>query len=155
RDGDDFVRHLNGQFAIALWDGERQRLVLARDRAGIRPLFHTRSGGRFWFAAVVKALQATAPYTRTLDPQGLSQALSWWATADPHTTWAGVQSLPPGCLLSIERDGRQALTRYWDWNFPPAMDSTPSRFPQSIDAAVAELRELLIDAVRLQLRADV
>src|SRR5690606_27104350 len=155
RDGDGFVRHLNGQFAIALWDSERQRLVLARDRAGIRPLFHARSGGRLWFASEVKALQAVAPDTRNLAPQGLAQALSWWAPADPDTAWAGVQSLPPGCLMAIERDGRETLTRYWDWTFPPAAETSPSRFPLSVDAAVAELRELLIDAVRLQLRADV
>lgn len=155
RHGDRFVEHLNGQFAIALWDGDRQRLVLARDRAGIRPLFHVRHGGRFWFASEVKALHAVLPDTAVLSPMGLAQALTYWSTPDPDTVYAGVRSLPPGCLLSIERDGREKLTRYWDWSFPPAEAVSPATGRFSVEAATEELRSLLIDAVRLQLRADV
>ncbi|MCY7353525.1 MAG: asparagine synthase (glutamine-hydrolyzing) [Lysobacter sp.] len=155
RYGDRFVEHLNGQFAIALWDSERRRLVLARDRAGIRPLFHTRSGGRVWFASEIKALQAVLPDCSTLNPLGLVQTLTYWSAVDPDTVFAGVQSLPPGCLLSIEHDGRETLTRYWDWTFPSAEETSPARYPRSIEAATTELRELLVDAVRLQLRADV
>ena len=155
RYGDDFVQHLNGQFAIALWDAKRQRLVLARDRAGIRPLFHARSGGRVWFASEVKALLAVLPECATLDPLGLAQTLTYWSAVDPGTLYKGVQSLPPGCLLSIERDGRETMTQYWDWTFPSAAETSPSRYSKSIEAATAELRELLVDAIRLQLRADV
>ncbi|GAB3751651.1 asparagine synthase (glutamine-hydrolyzing) [Lysobacter olei] len=155
RYGDRFVEHLNGQFAIALWDAERRRLVLARDRAGIRPLFLARSGARLCFASEVKALHAVLPDTAVLNPIGLAQALTYWSTIDPDTVYAGVRSLPPGCLLSIEHDGREQLTRYWDWRFPPAEDVSPARGTFDIEAATAELRDLLIDAVRLQLRADV
>ncbi len=155
RYGDGFVEHLNGQFAIALWDGERQRLVLARDRAGIRPLFHVQAQGRTWFGSEVKALLAVLPQCAALDPLGLAQTLTYWAAAEPRTVYAGVESLPPGHLLSIEADGRRVLKRYWDWTFPPAADTAPARATLSVDAAVAELRELLVDAVRLQLRADV
>ncbi len=155
RYGDDFVQHLNGQFAIALWDAQRQRLVLARDRAGIRPLFHARSGGRVWFASEVKALLAVLPECATLDPLGLAQTLTYWSAVDPGTLYQGVHSLPPGCLLSIERDGHETMTQYWDWTFPNAAETSPLRYPKSIDAATAELRELLVDAIRLQLRADV
>ena len=155
RYGDDFVQHLNGQFAIALWDAKRQRLVLARDRAGIRPLFHTRSQGRIWFASEVKALLAVLPECATLDPLGLAQTLTYWSAVDPGTIYRGVQSLPPGCLLSIESDGSQNLKQYWDWTFPSAAETSPSRYPKTIEAATAELRELLVDAIRLQLRADV
>ena len=155
RYGDDFVQHLNGQFAIAVWDSERQRLVLARDRAGIRPLFHTRSGGRIWFASEIKSLLAVLPDCARLNPLGLMQTLTYWSAVDPDTLYQGVQSLPPGCLLAIERDGTETLTRYWDWTFPTAQETSPSRYPHSLEHATAELRELLIDAVRLQLRADV
>jgi asparagine synthase (glutamine-hydrolysing) len=155
RYGDDFVQHLNGQFAIALWDAERQRLVLARDRAGIRPLFYAREAGRTWFASEIKALLAVLPQCARLRPQALVQTLTYWSTVDPDTLYEGVSSLPPGCLLAIERDGRHSLTRYWDWDFPDAAETSPSRYPLSVDQAAAELRELLIDAVRLQLRADV
>jgi asparagine synthase (glutamine-hydrolysing) len=154
RYGDRFVEHLNGQFAIALWDAERQRLVLARDRAGIRPLFYTREGARTWFASEVKALQAVLPRCASFDPVGLAQTLTYWAPADPDTVYEGVRSLPPGCVLSIDSNGREQLRRYWDWTFPPAAETSPRQFA-SIEHAAGELRELLIDAVRLQLRADV
>jgi asparagine synthetase B (glutamine-hydrolysing) len=146
------VDHLNGQFAIALWDACRQRLVLARDRAGIRPLFHTRARGGVWFASEIKALFAVLPERATLDPRGLAEALTFWAPADPDTSFTGVHSLPPGHLLAIEADGSETLRQYWDWTFPDR-DAAPAF--TSIEQATAELRALLVDAVRLQLRADV
>lgn len=155
RYGDDFVKHLNGQFAIALWDGRRHRLVLARDRAGIRPLYHASFDGRIWFASEVKALLAVLPQCARLNPQALAQTFTYWAPVDPDTLYEGVRSLPAGCLLAIERGGRQTLKRYWDWTFPDAEETSPSRYPLSVEQATAELRELLVDAVRLQLRADV
>jgi asparagine synthase (glutamine-hydrolysing) len=155
RDGDRFVERLNGQFAIALWDGERKRLVLARDRAGIRPLYLAREAGRLWFASETKALLAALPQCATLDPRGLAETFATWSPIEPHTVYRGIESLPPGHLLTIEHDGRDTLRRYWDWTFPDAAETSPSRYPQSIEAATAELRALLIDAVRLQLRADV
>jgi asparagine synthase (glutamine-hydrolysing) len=152
RYGDRFVEHLNGQFAIALWDQRRRRLVLARDRAGIRPLFHTRARGRVWFASEIKALLAVLPERARLNPGGLVEALTYWAPADPETLFDGVHSLPPGHLLAIEADGRESLSRYWDWSFPEA-GSAPAW--TSVEQASDELRALLVDAVRLQLRADV
>ncbi len=154
RDGDAFVERLNGQFAIALWDDERQRLVLARDRAGIRPLYLARDGGRLWFASEVKALLAALPQCAQLDPRGLAETFATWSAVEPHTVYRGVESLPPGHLLTREQDGRETLRRYWDWTFPDAADTAPSRYPLSVEDAAAELRALLIDAVRLQLRAD-
>lgn len=155
RYGDDFVDHLNGQFAIALWDGERRRLVLARDRAGIRPLFHARSGGRVWFASETKALHAVLPGLAAIDPLALAQVLTYWSVPDPGSIHAGIRSLPPGCVLAIESDGRETLRRYWDWQFPDAAETSRALRTRDVDDAVAELRTLLVDAVRLQLRADV
>ena len=155
RYGDRFVEHLNGQFAIALWDSERKRLVLARDRAGIRPLFHARGGGRIWFASEVKALLAVLPECASLNPLALVQTLTYWSAVDPDTVYTGVHSLPPGCLLCIESDGSENLTRYWDWSFPTAAETSPVRETRTVEQASAELLELLVDAVRLQLRADV
>ena len=153
RHGDAFVEHLNGQFAIALWDATRRRLVLARDRLGIRPLYYTRARGALWFASETKALFAALPGHARLAPLGLAQAFTLWAPLDPDTTWQGVSSLPPGHMLSIEADGRERLRRYWDWSFPDAGERhVPWR---DIDQAAGELRERLVDAVRLQLRADV
>ncbi len=154
RYGDRFVEHLNGQFAIALWDSARRRLVLARDRAGIRPLYWTQARGTLWFGSEPKALFAAVPERARLSLPGLLQTFSYWAPLDPDSAYDGVSSLPPGHLLAIESDGRHTLTRYWDWTFPDAADMRASRFG-SIDHAAGELRERLIDAVRLQLRADV
>ncbi len=152
RYGDRFVDHLNGQFAIALWDRTRQRLVLARDRAGIRPLYYARAGDALYFASEMKALLAVLPECRRLDPRGIAEALTYWGAPDPDTVFAGIESLPPGHLLAIERDGTRALRQYWDWTFPDA--GTRADFAD-IESATAALRELLVDAVRLQLRADV
>ncbi len=155
RYGDAFVEHLNGQFAIALWDARRRRLLLARDRTGIRPLFHVRAHGRTWFASEAKALLAVLPQCAALDPAGLVQAFTYWSTVEPQTVYRDVHSLPPGCVLAVEQDGSETLTRYWDWNFPPEEDTAPSRYRGTAEHAAAELCELLVDAVRLQLRADV
>ena len=156
--GDRFVEHLNGQFAIALWDSERQRLVLSRDRAGIRPLFHASAAGRIWFGSEINSLLTVLPNAASVNPMGLVQTLNYWGPVDPATVFSGVSSLPPGHLLAIERDGRQTLTQFWDWTFPPAsahLGGSAQRDLGDVERTAAQLRTLLIDAVRLQLRADV
>ncbi len=147
--GDDFVSHLNGQFAIALWDGARQRLVLARDRVGIRPLYHARIGGRLVFASEIKALFTLPALPRRLDAAALASTFSYWSVLPPATVFEGVQSLPPGHRMTVDATGT-CIERYWDW--PYSQDASP----QWSDARWSdELQALLIDAVRLQLRADV
>jgi asparagine synthase (glutamine-hydrolysing) len=149
--GDDFVRHLNGQFAIALWDGRRRRLVLARDRVGIRPLFYTWIGDRLAFASEVKALFALPEVPRRLDAAAIASTFSYWSALPPASVFEGVSVLPPGHLMTVE-DGRTQVHRYWDWAFPGCGANAHTL---SEDACAEELRALLIDAVRLQLRADV
>lgn len=148
--GDDFVQHLNGQFAIALWDKKRKRLVLARDRTGIRPMFYTMARGRLLFASEVKALFALPEVPRRLNRRALGEIFTFWSPLAPATVFEGIEALPPGHLMTVE-DGRTRIRRYWDWSFPEAL-TTDSRGGESY---AEELRELLIDAVRLQLRADV
>lgn len=148
--GDAFVDHLNGQFAIALWDSRRQRLVLARDRLGIRPLFYKWEQGRLLFASEVKALGAASKQGLRLDLTGVAQVFTFWGTIGAQTIFEGVHTLPPGHLLCIE-NGQSQLFRYWDWSF----SDVRSRSSVSIDEAAEELRELLVAAVRLQLRSDV
>ncbi len=147
--GDEFVGELNGQFAIALWDRRRRRLVLARDRTGIRPLFYTRAQGRLAFASEVKALFTLPGVTRRIDPVGLAATFSYWAPLAPGSIFEGVVSLPPGHRMVVD-DGGTRTERYWDWSFPEEM---PQARPEA--ECAEELRALLIDAVRLQLRADV
>jgi len=148
--GTDFVQHLNGQFAIALWDTRAKRLVLARDRVGIRPLFYTRSGGRLLFASEAKALFAVDGVPRRLDPMALAEIFTYWAPVGSRSVFEGVQSLPPGHLMVCE-GGQTRVERYWDWEFP----TQPVDSKRSAADYADELRELMIDAVKLQLRADV
>jgi asparagine synthase (glutamine-hydrolysing) len=148
--GMKFVDHLNGQFAIALWDQSKRRLVLARDRAGIRPLFYTQARGRLYFASEVKALFAVPGIERRANLSAIGDVLTYWSTLEPDTVFENVFSLPPGCWMTIE-NGRCEIEKYWDWDFPTTQ---PGR-DRPVAAYAEELRELLIDSVRLQLRADV
>ena len=148
--GERFVEALNGQFAIALWDSPRRRLVLARDRVGIRPLFHTEARGRFAFASEAKALFALADVPCRLDPRGIAQVCTYWSTLPPRTAFEGVESLPPGHVMVVSEEGRR-LERYWDWRFPESFPEARRPEPE----LAGELRELLVDATRLQLRSDV
>ena len=148
--GDRFVEHLSGQFALALWDVQRQRLLLARDRVGIRPLFYAQSGGRLLFASEIKAILAVAPDLAVLDEQGLAQIFTFWGPVGERTVFKGIRSLPPGHLLAIEQDiGRPE--QYWDWTFPQG----GGRSDLSLDEAAEALRSLLSEAVQQQLRSDV
>ena len=147
--GEAFVDQLNGQFAIALWDQKQQRLVLARDRTGIRPLFYTQVGGRLAFASEVKSLFELPEVPRRIDPVGLASIFSYWSVLPPNSAFEGISSLPPGHRMVVTPQGVH-IERYWDWQFPSTMPQARSE----ADCA-EELRELLIDSVRLQLRSDV
>ncbi len=151
--GDDFAHHLNGQFAIAIHDRRRRRLVLARDRVGIRPVFYTVQAGRFAAASEVKSLFALRDVPRRLDVDALGQIFTYWSPLPPRTAFEGVLQLPPGHLLTLDLDDRvptPRVSRYWDWRFPTDIDARRSE-----EECAEELRALLVDAVRLQLRADV
>lgn len=148
--GERFVERLIGQFAIALWDVRRERLVLVRDRVGIRPLFYARLGGRLLFASEIKAILAVAPEAAVLDAKGLAQVFTFWATVGQRTMFKDIRSLPPGHLLVVEKN-RERLESYWDWTFC----EDPRWSDLSMEEATEAVRALLVDAVRLQLRADV
>ncbi len=147
--GDDCVHRMNGQWAFALWDARRRRLLLSRDRIGVRPLFHTRVDGQFLFGSEVKALFAHPGVPRELDLRGLDEVFTFWCALAPRTVFRGVEELPPGHSLVVEADDKAKLQRYWQLDFSP---SVPAETP---DALGDRLRELLLDATRLRLRADV
>lgn len=148
--GDDFVQHLNGQFAIALWDGRLQRLILVRDRVGILPLFYTRLDQRLLFASEVKALLPLMPSAPVMDPVALDQLFSFWTPVSPRTMFKGIQELSPGHMLIIEK-GKIRNLCYWDWKFPINNEWRSG----SEESLASELQDLLADATRLRLRADV
>jgi len=148
--GCDLVEHLNGQFAFALWDSVRERLVLARDRVGIRPLFYAQVGRTLFFGSEVKTLLACPGVPRRLDVKALAEVFTYWAPIGQRTAFEGIQSLRPGHFLVWQGEAIRTV-RYWDWTFP----SRDAPVITDADAAAEELRALLVDAVRLQLRADV
>ena len=149
--GPDFVRHLDGMFALALWDERRRVLVLARDRAGEKPLFYARVGDELVFASELRAMLVHPGVPRALDPVALRRYLLHDFFPAPHTPMAGVRKLPAGHRLVL-RAGRGAeVERYWDLadafgRGDPAMRE---------DEAAAQLDEHLAAAVRRRKRSDV
>ncbi len=149
--GLDFADELNGQFAIALWDQPRRRLVLVRDRVGIRPLFHsTLPDGTVLFGSEMKALLAHGGLRAEIDPIALGQVATLWVTIPPRTSFKGVDELAPGRMLVLE-EGRRIERQYWRQAFPREHEYEE----KSAEHWAGSVRELLHDAVRLQLRADV
>lgn len=150
--GPDCLRHLNGQFAFAIWDERRRQLFIARDRVGIRPLYYTVQQGRLWFGSEMKAIFAAPQLTPALDPIALDQIFTFWSPIQPRTIFQGIRSLPPGHYLLAE-DGRVRIEPYWQPGFPAA--GAESGRQLSLDEAAQQLRQLLVDATQIRLRADV
>lgn len=149
--GEDCLRLLNGDFAFALWDKRRGRMMLARDRMGVRPLFHASKDGVFYFASEIKALLQVPGISARIDPVALDQIFTLWAPLAPRTAFADIQELEPASVMMVE-PGRIATRRYWSLDFPP--HDAAATVTDETDAA-EQVRELLADAVRLRMRADV
>jgi asparagine synthase (glutamine-hydrolysing) len=111
--GLEFVQHLTGMFALAIWDSRRQRLVLARDRLGIKPLYYTLEGTRVRFASEIKALLVDPAVPRRVRAQGLFDFMGYEFVPAPDTLFEGIHKLLPGCLLVVDPDGAR-LSRYWE-----------------------------------------
>jgi asparagine synthase (glutamine-hydrolysing) len=146
--GLDFISRLNGMFAIALWDSERRRLLLTRDRIGIKPLFYSLRHGNLYFGSEVKCILAADGSSREIDPRGVDQLLTFEYTASPTTLFKDVRKLPPGSWLCWSegkvRDGRF-------WSLPTAVEPIDAPVPE-----IAErLRHAITAAVRRQLVSDV
>jgi asparagine synthase (glutamine-hydrolysing) len=147
--GLDFVHHLVGMFAIALWDENQRQLVLARDRLGIKPLFYAQLPDRFLFGSEIKAILAEG-LQPSLDLPALSHYLSLLYIPSPHTIYREIRKLEPGHVL-LYRKERISIRRYWDLGpiQPLAVDRGRSM------ELHAQLRDLLNDAVRCRLISDV
>ncbi|WP_243318701.1 asparagine synthase (glutamine-hydrolyzing) [Geothrix paludis] len=148
--GPGCLAKFNGQFAIAIWDTRNRALFLARDRLGVRPLFYTFADGRLVFGSEIKAILAAPGVAAAVDPLALDQIFTFWSPLSPRSFFQGIEEVPPGHFLRL-REGRVALEPYWQLTFP---EGRPEPM-HSRDEYAAELRELLIDATRIRLRADV
>jgi asparagine synthase (glutamine-hydrolysing) len=148
--GVDCLSRFNGQFAIAIWDKRNRILFMARDRLGVRPLFYTVGGGALVFGSEIKAILASPGVTASPDPVALDQIFTFWSTLSPRSFFRGIADLPPGHYM-LASDGRITLKPYWEMAFPED-GAAPLRSRREY---VEELRDLLIDATRIRLRADV
>ena len=148
---------LRGQFALALWDERRLRLVLGRDRFGICPLYWTRQGEWLLFASEIKALLASGMVPARPDLRGLDHIFTFAALPGPTTCFEGVQLLPPGHFLQIIHGDRVAPSAiservYWQMDFPDRGDENRGGDPRAL---VDHFEKLMLQAVEERLRADV
>jgi asparagine synthase (glutamine-hydrolysing) len=144
------LRHLRGEFAFVLWDGPNDTLFAARDPFGIKPLYYTTHRGTLYLASEVKALLAAGVPARW-DRAAFFQANHFLGTPHDRTLFEGIHPVPPGHYL-LASGGQVRLIRYWDFDYPAAVDARQAR----PDAEYAErFRRALDDAVRIRLRADV
>ncbi|MEZ5198190.1 MAG: asparagine synthase (glutamine-hydrolyzing) [Bacteroidales bacterium] len=148
--GEDCLNKFNGQFAICIWDKEKNELFLARDRVGIRPLFYANQNDSFTFCSEIKGIFQNPFVERKISPKRLSQVFTFWTTITPDTPFEGIKELPPGHFMKVNSNG-VTLKKYWSLKFP----DTGKIKSTSIDQSIEELRELFYDAVKIRLRADV
>jgi len=150
-EGDQCFSRLEGMFAVAIWDGRRQRLLLARDRVGKKPLFYCATPHMVAFASEVKALLQCPDIVPQLEPDALAPFFLYGYVPAPGTLYRGIQTLLPAEVLSAGMDGALRRETYWD---VPTAPEAPSRAPSEAEA-VARVRDLVTDAVRRRLIADV
>jgi asparagine synthase (glutamine-hydrolysing) len=148
--GVDCLKAMNGMFAFAIWDSNRRRLLLARDRLGIKPLYYAHLPQCLLFGSEVKALLAHPQFERRLDVTALNLYLSLEYVPTPHSIFAGVNKLPPGHFLLVEGSDTR-LERYWDLR----LDKSEPVSTRTVAECSAEVRQLLYDAVKMELIADV
>jgi asparagine synthase (glutamine-hydrolysing) len=145
--GDEFIHRLNGMFGFALWDARRQRLIVGRDRLGIKPIYLYRDARRLAFASEAKALLALPGVSAEIDPAALHSYLNLGYVAAPLSIFRGIGKLPPASVLLVE-GGRVEERRYW-------------RVPGEMDRSMAEgewverIRSRLGESVRMQMVSDV
>jgi asparagine synthase (glutamine-hydrolysing) len=145
--GVNVVHHLRGMFAFAIWDASRERLFLARDRIGIKPLYYHWKDGRFRFASEIKCILEDPDVPRELDHQALYDYIGFEFTPAPATLFAGIRKLPAGCRMVLEK-GDLRVESWWDLSFKPKPGLT-------FDGAVEQLRELLDACTESHLVSDV
>jgi asparagine synthase (glutamine-hydrolysing) len=146
--GADCVQKLHGMFAFALWDQRQQKLLLARDRFGKKPLYYALSGDRLLFGSEIKTLFAVAPELANIDPEGVLSFFYFGYIPDPLTAFSQIRKLPPGHLLEFS-NGQIRIRKYWEL---PAYGGYE---PRSEEECLEEMEQRLTEAVRARLISDV
>ena len=152
--GDDFLHRLRGMFALAIYDQRqgpgRERLLLARDQMGIKPLLYARAGERLIFASELKAILASGLIQTDVDPESLRLLLTYGSVYQPRTILRGVKMLLPAHRLIVTNSGEQ-VERYWSLG----LDRQPELRRAHYQEQVAEIERVLAESVRLQMISDV
>jgi len=151
--GPGAVAHLDGMFALAIWDERNRRLVLARDRTGKKPLFYAQTARHLVFGSEIKALLAHPEVTAEIDTQSIPYFFIYGYPAGPHTMYRGVRQVPPATLIAIEQDGSVAAREYWNVGATAGSAGRARRVDRR--EAATKVRELLTDAVSRRLVSDV
>ncbi|MBN1589730.1 MAG: asparagine synthase (glutamine-hydrolyzing) [Pirellulales bacterium] len=146
-EGTEMLRHLDGMFALAIWDAKQGQLLLARDRLGQKPLVYRHESDRLLFASELKSLLEVPGVPREIDRRALDEYLTYQYVPYPRTILQGIAKVPPAHYL-LYRDGNLAMGRYWDPDFNVESG-------QSYSELADELRETLTEAVRARLQSDV
>lgn len=146
--GLECLSRLNGMFAMAIWDGRQQRLLLARDRYGIKPLYYHYNGTRLMFASEIKAILTDPDISVRVDADALDQYFTFQNCLTNRTLFDGVHVLEPGTLMTASATQVPTVHRYWDLALDPDRSVTRGE-------AVEELRRLFVQAVRRQVVSDV
>lgn len=149
--GDEFVRRLDGMFALALWDQDRERLILARDRAGKKPLYYYAAKPHFLFGSEIKAPLANPSVSRMINAEAIPLYLTYGYVPCPGTFYQGVLQLPPASYLVVERGRTLGPFRYWELAYPRSGEER--RVSEA--EACREIRRLLTAAVERRLLSDV
>lgn len=145
--GLEFVSRLNGMFSIALWDANKERLVLARDRLGIKPLYYRADGRSICFASETKAILSAISSTPRLDMAAMAAYMNYSSIPGWRTCFEGIRKMLPGQIATFDNAGFREHT-YWDISFGAQRDWPRGELLEALD-------ELLRDAVRLQMISDV
>lgn len=146
-DGTDAIAQLDGMFAIAIWDDRTRTLILARDRAGEKPLFYSKIEGEVVFASELQCLLEYPGISRELDPVAIDEYLALGYVPEPRTPFAAIRRVPAGTFMRFQGDSEETV-RYWDPEAFPIIDWDPA-------AAVVETRRLIEQAVARQVMSDV
>lgn len=146
--GTEAFEHLNGMFALAIWDRDRKRIVLARDRLGKKPLYYQHHDGQLLFGSELKALAEAPSFKRSIAPGAIDQFLTYQYVPHPQTIYEHTRKLPPGHFAVFSPEGMQ-VRNYWD------VDWKHEQKDITVTEASSQLDELLTDSIRLRLRSDV
>jgi asparagine synthase (glutamine-hydrolysing) len=151
--GPQCIDRLDGMFAIAIWDDRRRRLVLARDRAGKKPLFYLHDGRRIAFASEMKAFFGRRDLSIAIDPQAIPSYFIYGYVPSPETFYRGVRQVEPGHVVTVEADGSLATRAYWTLTYPEEGSIPAENYDRP--AVKTKLRQLMTEAVERRLISDV